>query len=68
MADYPVPDKDYDLISSLYHVSQGAETSQRYADDAQKEGDNDAAEYFREAQKQYVELGKKAKELLKSRI
>lgn len=68
MADYPMRDKNYDLISTLYHFSQGAEMSQRYADDAQQSGDSETAEFFQQAQKAYVELGEKGKKLLKDRL
>src|ERR1700716_4333980 len=42
-------DKDYDLISVIYHASQGCETARQYAADAQRENDQDAAAFFNEA-------------------
>lgn len=61
-------DKDYDLISVVYHASQGAETCRQYASDAKKAGDQNASAYFEEVRGQYAQLVKKGKDLLKSRL
>ena len=42
-------DKDYDLISVIYHASQGCETARQYAADAQRENDEEAAAFFNKA-------------------
>jgi hypothetical protein len=68
MQNYPASDKNFDLVSSLYHFSQGVEMSKRYAEDAKHEGDQEAADFFRKSQEQYAQLGEKAKELLKQRL
>ncbi|GAB2802957.1 hypothetical protein GCM10027040_33910 [Halomonas shantousis] len=68
MANDPMKDKNYDMVSVLYHVAQGSENSRKYAEDARQEGDNEAAEFFEEAQRVYVELGTKGKKLLKDRL
>lgn len=61
-------DKNYDLISILYHALEGAETYSRYIEDAEKEGDEELLAFFKEAQERSVELAERAKDLLRSRI
>lgn len=46
MAHELLKDKDYDLISVVYHASQGAELCRRYAADADNEGDMEAVPIF----------------------
>lgn len=57
-------DKDYNLISVLYHALQGADTSIQYCKDAQGEGNEEIAEFMREVQQQNQRLAQRAKELL----
>lgn len=61
-------DRDYDLVSVLYHALQAGTTYQQYIDDAEREGDNDVAEFFREAQQQDRQRAQRAKELLDKRF
>jgi hypothetical protein len=62
-------DKDYDLISVIYHASQGCETARQYASDAERENDKEAAAFFfNEALKLNARLVQKGKELLKQRL
>ncbi|WP_148862757.1 hypothetical protein [Marinobacter fonticola] len=68
MADYPVKDKNYDLISTLYHAAHGLQNTKHYAKDAESEGDTEAAEFFKEVQQSYQELSDKAKALVKNRL
>ncbi|MBE0597545.1 MAG: hypothetical protein IH614_09770 [Desulfuromonadales bacterium] len=68
MQKEPLGNKDYDLISVIYHASQGYETCVKYAEDAEKEGDRDAAQFFQEVRKQNQKLVEKGKDLLKSRL
>lgn len=68
MADNPVKDKDYDLISSLYHACQGLVVARQYAQDADAAGDSEAATYFKEIERSYADLSAKGKKLLKSRL
>ncbi|XKH01565.1 hypothetical protein LG325_01970 [Marinobacter nauticus] len=68
MADYPVKDENYDLISSVYHASQGLHHTKQYAKDAEKFNDSEAAAFFQEAESIYLELTDKAKALLKKRL
>ncbi|QBQ54077.1 hypothetical protein [Nitrosococcus wardiae] len=68
MANVPFKDKDYDLVSTIYHASQGASICNQYATDADKEGDSEAAQFFKEVQEQNMRLVQKGKDLLKKRI
>lgn len=64
----PLANKQYDVVSVLYHALQGAETLDRYCSDAEKANDNDLANLFREAQRNYVDVADKAQQLLKQRM
>jgi hypothetical protein len=68
MADTPLKDKDYDLISVVYHAAQGAEICRQYAADAESEGDQDAARYFGEVREQNMRLVDEGKALLRGRM
>jgi hypothetical protein len=63
-----IPDPIYDLISVAYHALQGAETYEWYAQDAQKEGDEELAQFFRKVQQQCQETGADAQQLLSSHL
>jgi hypothetical protein len=57
-------DKDYDLISVLYHALQAADTCARYRQDAESEGSPEVARFMDEVQQQNNRIAQKAKELL----
>lgn len=61
-------DKDYNLVSVLYHALEGAATYQQYVSDAESAGDTELADFFREVQQQHQQLGERAKSLLKQRL
>ncbi len=52
MVHIGMPDPVYDLISVAYHALQGAETYEPYAQDAQRQGKQELADYFRKTQQQ----------------
>jgi hypothetical protein len=56
--------KDYNLVSVLYHALQGVETTSKYQQDAKTEGSGEVADFMREVQEQYQKTAQKAKELL----
>ena len=56
--------KDYNLVSVLYHALQGAETCAKYEQDARTEGSPEVAEFMNEVQEQNQKIAQKAKELL----
>jgi hypothetical protein len=68
MPSEPLKDKDYDLVSVVYHASQGFETCGQYAADAKSDGDTAAVQFFQEARNKYAELASKGKDLLKQRL
>lgn len=61
-------DKNYNLVSILYHALQGAETYNQYIADAEQEGDNELAKFFRDVQEQEKQRAERAKKLLSQRI
>ena len=61
-------DVTYDLISVVYHALQGAETYQMYEQDAQQEGDQEAAALFHEAHQSSRQWADRAKALLGQRM
>jgi hypothetical protein len=61
-------DENYNLISVLYHSLQFAESCAQYVSDAEREGDEQLAEFFEEARGSHVELAQEAKQLLAARL
>jgi rubrerythrin len=57
-------DTTYNLVSILYHALQGAETYAMYVRDAEQEGNQDMAQFFREVQEEEKRRGDRAKQLL----
>jgi hypothetical protein len=61
-------DEHYNVVSVLYHALQGAETCATYLRDAEQAGDQDLAQFFREVQGTYRQLGDRSKTLLRQRL
>jgi hypothetical protein len=61
-------DKDYNLVSVLYHALQGAETHSQYIQDAKQQGDQELASFFSEVQQEELRLAERAKQLLGQRL
>jgi hypothetical protein len=59
-----VSNKEYDLISVLYHALQGAETTDKYIKDAEQSGDEELVTYFREVKDQYLKIADRGKSFL----
>lgn len=57
-------DCTYDLISTAYHLLQGAETVALYIADAQQEGDQELLKFFQETKEEYERRADRAKQLL----
>ena len=57
-------DITYDLISTAYHLLQGAETVALYIADAEQEGNQELAQFFRETKDEYTRRADRAKQLL----
>lgn len=62
------PDTHYDLVSVLYHALEGAQTYAQYADDANREGDQELAQFFVQTQQNHIACADKAKQLLGRRL
>ena len=61
-------DITYDLVSVIYHALQGAETTALYIADAEQEGNQELAQFFREAKEEYQRRGDRAKQLLTTHL
>jgi rubrerythrin len=61
-------DPIYNLVSVTYHALQGAENYEQYAQDAQQEGDQELADFFRQVLEQSRQCAEQAKQLLASRL
>ena len=59
-----ISDTVYDLTSVFYHAAQGGQVYDKYIEDAEKEGDRELVEFFREVRDQDAEKAQKAKSLL----
>jgi len=53
--------KEYNLVSVLYHALHGAETCEMYALDAEAAGDDDLASFFRNVQATHRQVAEQAK-------
>ncbi len=61
-------DVTYDAVSILYHCLQGAETYEKYAEDAAKVGDEEFEKFFRDMQQEGISCAERVKGLLKRQL
>jgi hypothetical protein len=61
-------DKDYNLIWFTEQSLSNALRLEEYIEDAERDGDNDLADFFRRAQSASRKGGEQGKELLKKRF
>ncbi len=61
-------DCTYDLISTAYHLLQGAETVALYIADAKQEGDQELLQFFQETKDEYTRRADRAKQLLATHL
>ena len=61
-------DVEYNLISIAYHALQGAETMDMYVSDAERTGDQELAQFFRDTQQQNRALADRARALLRRQV
>ena len=61
-------DTTYNLLSSAYHLLQGAETLAVYIADAEQQGDQELLQFFRETKDEYQRRADRAKQLLATRL
>lgn len=61
-------DTTYNLLSILYHALQGAETYEKYINDAEQNEDAELAQFFRDVRDQNVQRAERGKQLLAARL
>lgn len=61
-------DTTYNLLSIIYHALQGAETYEMYISDAEKNGDTELAQYFRDVRDENTKRAERGKQLLSARL
>lgn len=61
-------DVTFNVVSILYHALQGAETHDQYIEDAERSGDQDLAQFFREVKARDKETADAAKRVLARRL
>ena len=61
-------DITYDLISTSYHLLQGAETVALYIADAEQEGNQELVQFFTETKDEYQRRADRAKQLLTAHL
>jgi hypothetical protein len=61
-------DKNFDLISTVYHALQGCSACDTYINDAEQAGDEELANYFKGVKKQYHELAELGQSMLIGRL
>jgi rubrerythrin len=60
-------DTVFNLGSVFYHAAEGGQVFAKYIEDAEREGDTEVVEFFREVQQQDAQRAQKAKELISRR-
>ncbi len=63
-----ISDDVYNLVSIAYHALQGSENYARYAGDAERSGDQELVDFFREMQQEDAKISQRILGLLKDRI
>jgi len=58
----------YNLLSIIYHALQGAETYEKYINDAEQNGDQELAQFFREVRDVNTQRAERGKQLLSARL
>lgn len=60
-------DNVYNLSSVLFHAAEGGQVYDKYIDDAERTGDQELVEFFREVRDQDARRAQQAKSLLGQR-
>jgi hypothetical protein len=66
--DTAAADETYGIVSVLYHALQGAETYSQYIADAERAGNSELVEFFKECQSQENQRARRAKMLLANQL
>lgn len=64
----PVKDKHYDLVTVLKMSLENSWRMQQYIDDAEREGDQELAEWFRKIRENSLKAGDQGKMMLLRRL
>ncbi len=54
----------FDLVSILYHSLEGAQTYDKYIQDAQSQGNNDLVKFFQDVKQEEFNRAERCKQLL----
>ena len=68
MPESPAKDKNYNLVTILQASLSNVFQMQEYIDDAEREGDNELAEWFRKIQEENRKAGEQGKQILAQRL
>ena len=60
--------KQYDLISVIYHSLQSASVCNMYIQDANSSGDNELTKFFQQVKEQNCQQAEQAKKLMAQRM
>jgi thymidylate kinase len=66
--NHPVNDKNFDMVSTLYHASQGVQLSQQFSQDATEKSDQEAQAFFDRVTQHYEDIADEARKLLKQTL
>ncbi len=61
------PDPIYNLVSVLYHALEGGQVYDQYIRDAEREGDEELVQFFRDVQREDQQRSERAQALLDRR-
>ncbi len=61
-------DKNYNLISVLYHASDNVESLKTYVQDAEQDGDQELQQFFNQVLENNMKAAQQAKEMLVPRL
>ena len=62
-----VSDTVFNLGSVFYHAAEGSQVYHKYIEDAERDGDQELVEFFKEIQEQDAKRAQKAKSLISRR-
>jgi rubrerythrin len=62
-----ISDTVFNLGSVFYHAAEGGQVYAKYIEDAEREGDTEVVQFFREIQEQDARRAQKAKALISTR-
>ena len=68
MADSPMKDKNYNLVSSVENALKTQWQMHEYAQDAEQQGDQELVDYFNEVAEGTKRGGERGKQLLAQRL